>query len=163
MTEPAGKEYAVAVKELVDTEAKRRDSLESRAVAVVSVSGTLLTLLLALSAATRGKDVQLVGGGRAFVVVSVLVFVVAAAAAIGVYAPRVATTIDVGRLRDEVRAHWSDDSGWGLKRVTGERLHQLDELQRTNDTKGKWLLGAVVAQFAGVVLVAVAVAMTLTG
>jgi hypothetical protein len=162
-TSTAGSTYAELIKELLNAEDMRRASLESRAVTVISVSGTLVTLLLALATATATKDKSsLPTNAQGVLVAAVLFFVAAAVAAIATYAPRGYAPYDVPALTAELEQSWQESADWALRKGTAERLQQLNDLQRGNNTRGNFLVVAVASQVVAVLLVAISVTLALT-
>ena len=163
MTQPsrAGDLYPEVVKELVATEDARRESLESRALGVIGVSGTLVTLLIGIAAFARGKDTPVHGDARGLLLLSAVLFLASAAAAIGASAPRRVATIDVPALKDLLRETWDATPDSARQREVAEHLEQLKELQGINDSKGGFLLASVVVQVLATLAATAAVAVTL--
>ena len=158
----SGAIYQALVKDLVAAEDARRTSLESRAMTVVTVSGTLVTLLLALSSAIGGKDQPAIPGtARGFVVAASAVFFVAAVLAISTYAPRSFAPYDIPALCAELAAGWQEPADAGLRKDVTERLEQLRLLQTGNNSRGTLLILALAAQVLAIAQVAIAVAIAL--
>lgn len=150
--------YPEFVKELLEAEDKRRASIESRGVAVVTVSGTLVTLLLGIAAlVTRAQAYQLRGSARAILLWAVVAFAVAALSAIATAVPQPQRITDPAALLPDIRARWNTSVDAALKKVTTTRLEQLAETQRSNNVKATALLTAVIAQVVAVALLAGAV------
>jgi len=159
---PAGPEFASFVLNQLDTEEKRRASLETRGLAVITTSGTLVTLLLALAAlVTQQKDYRLPESVNAWVTTSLISFVAATALAIGANAPQMYRVVDVAALKTIVRARWESSSDDAIKTLTATRLDELQRAQAVNGVKGYLLLGAAVAQGVAIGGLTVAVAIIL--
>lgn len=150
--------FAALVVELVAAEDRRRESLEERGRSVITISGTLVTLLLGLAAVVKSRDsFKVVGAARPQLSFAVIAFVVAALLAIGTYAPQSARVTDPGEMSQLLPTYWNQDIDFALKKTTATRLEQLKSAQASNDFKAWLLLGAVAAQVAAVVLLAWAV------
>jgi hypothetical protein len=150
-TSSAGPEFAGFVVDQLELEEKRRASLETRGLAIITTSGTLVTLLLALAAlVTQRKDYQLPDPVGTWLTAALIAFVVAAAFAIGANAPQLYRTIDVTALKIITRSRWNSASGEALKTLTATRLEELQRAQAVNSVKAYLLLGAAVAQGAAI-------------
>lgn len=155
---PGSDVFAELVQELLAAEEKRRDSLEARGGAVITVSGALVTLLLALTAlVTREKTFTLPEAARVRLSFAVVAFVVAALLAIATYIPQPARITDPAQLSELLPTMWDRGSDFALKKVTATRLEQLATMQSANDRKARALLGAISAQVVAVLLLAWAV------
>lgn len=144
---PAGPEFAAYVSEQLEAEEKRRTSLEARGLAVITTSGTVVTLLLALAAlVTKSQDFQLPESAQPWVITAVVSFVAAAALGIAANAPQLYRAVDPRALELIIRERWSVPADDALKTLTATRLADLERAQKANDLKGWALLGAVVSQ-----------------
>lgn len=162
MSETAGEIFGDFVDELVAAEDKRRDSIESRGMSVITVSGALVTLLLALAAlVTKQQNFRLTAGARHLVVAAVLAFVGSAVLAIATYIPRPTRATDPGTLPDEIRERWEGTPDSARKKTTITRIEYLQESRRSNNWKAAALLMAMLVQVAALVLLALAVYSTL--
>jgi hypothetical protein len=150
--------FADLVGELLDAEDKRRASLEARGASVITVSGTLVTLLLGLAAViTNDKTFELPAGARDPLSLAVVAFVIAALLAIATAVPqrsRITDPAELGRLLPTI---WDRGTDFAFKKATATRLQQLASMQRANDRKALALLGAVIAQVVAVLLLSWAV------
>ncbi|THA29839.1 hypothetical protein [Streptomyces sp. A1547] len=160
----AGAAYTEFVKDLLSAEEKRRESLESRGGAVIGVSGTLVTLLLALSALVRGKaESPLPAAATDRLSIAVLAFTAAALLSMLTYTPQRTRVTDPEALARLLPALWEQGHIHALKKTTAARLEQFKHTQRANDRKGRALGAAVLAQIVGVGALAAAVlAVTMT-
>jgi hypothetical protein len=154
----AGPLYTDFVKELQDAEDKRRESLDARGAQVITVSGTLVTLLLALGAlVTKRQDFVLDGVAGDLIKIAVIAFGLAALLAIATYMPQPTRITDAAQLQRDLPELWQRSPDYARKRTTVTRTEQLAEAQRANDTKARLLLGAIFFQTVAVGLVAAAV------
>ena len=152
--EPAGP-AAIAdfIAELVRAEDERRESLDARGSTVISVSGTLVTLLLGLAAlVTKAQTFVLPDPARQRLTFAVIAFVVAVLLAIATYVPQPARITDPAALARLLPDLWERTDDFAAKKVTATRLEQLASLQAANDRKALVLLAAVSAQVVAVAL-----------
>jgi hypothetical protein len=150
------------VKDLLTAEDKRHDSLDARGASIITVSGTLVTLLLAVAAFPGShKGVRVGGDTQGILTVVVVAFVLAAVFAVATYAPQPARIVDAVDLRRTLPAVWDKGDGFATKKTTATYLDQLAVAQRTNDRKARLLLAAVAMQVVAVVGLAAAVATVL--
>ena len=150
--------YPEFVKDLLASEDKRRESLESRGMSVITVSGTLVTLLLGLAAlVTKRQDFVLPGTARNLVMAAVVVFVLAALLAMATYAPQSARITDPADLARALPKVWDRGVEFARQKTTMTRLEELAAMQRANDLKARALLSAVIVQVVAVLLLAASV------
>lgn len=141
------------VGELVTAEDDRRKSLEARGSAVITVSGTLVTLLLGLAALiTKAQSFVLSETARQRLSFAVVAFVVAVLLAIASHAPQPARITAAADLKGLVPDLWVREGDFAAKKLTATRLDQLEALQTANDRKALVLLAAVAAQVIAVAL-----------
>jgi hypothetical protein len=150
-----GELVAEFVKQQLDQEDKRRASLETRGVGVITVSGTLVTLLFGISAVVTKNStfvaphfVKLrLGWALAF-------FALSSVIAIGTTIPLATQLVDAARLDPELRQLWDGPVDHARKRITGTLVADLASAQRVNTIKSLLLISAVVAQVIAVLLLA---------
>jgi hypothetical protein len=139
------------VKDLLAVEDKRRETLEARGASVITVSGTLVTLLVALGAfVTNRQGFVLSDTTRAPLSVAVIAFVVAALLGIVTYIPQPVRVTDPNALAELLPEYWPKGKEFALKKITATRLDQLASLQKSNDWKAGALLAAVAGQVVAV-------------
>ena len=155
MADTAGEVFADFVKDQLEQEDKRRASLETRGVGVITVSGTLVTLLFGISAIvtknaafTAPADVRLRLGW------ALLAFAVSSVIAIGTTMPLATQIVDAARLGPEIQHRWDGTLDAAQKKITGTRVADLASAQRINTIKSLLLMSAVTAQVAAVLLLA---------
>jgi hypothetical protein len=148
--------YSDFVKSLVDAEAARKTSIESKGVAVITTSSALVTILFGLVAVVTSRSTfTLPVAAHGWLVAAILAFVLAAALAILVSFPLPYGQTDV--TTNDLSAWWHDTQSDADAAVAGLRLNQLDAARRMNAAKVTALCLASVAELAGLVLLAVAV------
>ena len=148
--------YTDFVKSLVDAEASRKSSIESKGISVITTSGTLVTLLFGLVAVvTSHSSFTLPVAAHGWLVAAVLAFVVAAALAILVSFPLPygQTDLTVNLLRD----WWGDSESVADAAVVQLRLDQLAAARRMNVLKVTVLCLASGAELVGLIMLTVAV------
>jgi hypothetical protein len=150
--------FAGLVAEQLASEEKRRESLEGRGGFVITLSGALVTLVLAIAAlVTRQRTFVLPPDARDRLSYAVVAFVIAALLAIATYAPQRTRVTDPAQLAALLPRLWERGADFALKKVTATRVEQLALTQQSNDWKARALLGAVSAQVIAVLLLAWAV------
>ena len=155
MADHAGEVFADYVKEQIDLEDKRRASLETRGVGVITVSATLVTLLFGISAvATNQPGFVPAGDIRARLTWALIAFAASSVIAIGTTVPLAISTVDASRLAPEVRKRWDATPDAARKATTATRVADLASLQRVNTIKSVLLLAAVAVQVVAVLLLA---------
>ncbi|HZE50372.1 MAG TPA: hypothetical protein VE074_12465 [Jatrophihabitantaceae bacterium] len=156
MTEPAPVVYSDLVKTLLDIENGRRTSLEQKGAAVITTSGTLVTLLFGLVAVITSADTfVLPGDANGPLVAALILFVVACGFAIMISVP-----LPYGQSNitiDDLAQWWGDSNSQALAAVAGLRLRAIDVARRRNAVKVALLLAALLSELAALVLLTVAV------
>jgi hypothetical protein len=151
--------------EEVDAESDRKSSLESRAIAVITSSGTLVTLLLGLAAlVTKSSTFVLDRPERWLLSASALLFVVSAALGIVASAPFRYLLVDPKSLTSTVAPNvWSEDGSVLHRELTTVRLAQLEDARTHNESRAEMLVAALAVQVLAVLLTAATVAVVLLG
>jgi hypothetical protein len=147
---------------MLTEQSNRKSSIEQRALAVITTSGGLVSLLVALSALLLGKNAEqrLNAGSRAIIIAAVVTFVAAAILALIANTPRGYSDFaseDVDRMMNEFDSSEAD-ARW---LVSQRRAENLKRAMRLNDEKGHLLQVAVATEVGGVALVALGVVLTL--
>lgn len=156
MIEPDSGKPDEALNLVIDNELRqirdRAASLEQRAVAVVTTSGVLVSLLFGFSALIKGREVtNLPTAPKAFLSAALISFVAAAAASLLTIMPR----------RYQIESDWKELLTDWLKSpsntwidVLNLRLREISHWERTNNTKAGYLVAAIAAECAGVAFLA---------
>jgi hypothetical protein len=148
--------YSDFVKTLIDAEAARKTSTESKGAAVITTSGALVTILFGLVAVVTSRTAfKLPVSAHGWLVAAIVAFVVAAATAIlvSIPLPYGQTTLTLG----ELRTWWSDDAATAEAAVSGLRLRALTAARRVNAIKAGVLLVASTAELVGLILLTITV------
>jgi hypothetical protein len=148
--------YSDFVKALVDAEATRKTSIESKATGVITTSSALVTILFGLVAVITSRTTfRLPVSAHGWLVGAIAAFVVGAALAILVSFPLPygQTTITVANLQ----AWWGDSANQAEAAVAGVRLRSLRAARSNNALKAAILSLASGAELIGLVLLAITV------
>jgi len=158
-----GKTYAAFIEAEMKAERERRAAYEARGQALVTTSGTLVTLLTGLvtvvktAATTRFPPSALVAVGA-----TLLLF--AAAAACGVVAGwnRRYTVAKASTLDKMVADHWTDDEVDARNHVARLLNATVETLRGSNSFKARWVTMGVAVQVAALVALGIAAIVTLS-
>jgi len=153
--------YSDFVKTLLDAEASRKTSIESKGAAVITTSSALVTILFGLVAVVTSRTTfKLPVSAHGWLVAAIVAFVVAAATAILVSFPLPygQTTVTI----DDLRSWWGDSVPEAEAAVSGLRLRALTAARRTNAVKAGVLCAACTAELVGLILLTVTVVQIIT-
>jgi membrane protein YqaA with SNARE-associated domain len=157
-----GVKYGEFIKELLEEEDARKVSFEQRGAAIITASGTLVSLLFALAAlVTKVEDYVLPGQARQRLWWAALLFVVAAVLGILTNFPLLYTAPNLDEVRAALRDKFEDSVQVAEQRVGGTRLKLIMESEHLNKVKGWLLSAALLSQIGGIVCVAWAVSRVL--
>jgi hypothetical protein len=152
------KEYASFVKELLDAEVARGTTMETRAVAIVTASGTLVTLLLALAAlVTRVTTFQVPTTALVFAGLSAGLFACSACCAVLAITPWRAWGLKPACLGSELWQRWPDKEDDAVAKTTATRLALWEQENKLTQRKALSIFVAVIFQFGAVAMLALAV------
>jgi hypothetical protein len=130
--------------------------------AVITTSGVLASLLLALSAlATGATDFTLASDAKRLVVASTVAFAIAALGALGTNFPLLYASVRVDQMRALMRQKWTDDATTAEQRTAATLIALIDTAKKLNRIKGWLLFCAMAVEAIAVVLLAIAVAVIL--
>jgi len=134
-TEPPGYEvYGQFVKDELDSQDTRKASFEQRGLAVITTSGTLVTLLFALATLSRksGKGFVLPHTARPWLAGALILFFLAAVAALVSNAPFIYQTVKVDDVRRRLREEPPRNASAAAKDVALTRLSALASAKTKN-------------------------------
>ncbi|MFF4499442.1 hypothetical protein [Streptomyces sp. NPDC001401] len=137
---------------------QRRVGIEGRAVAVITTSGTLVTLQLAFVTAVAPRVAVKPTSIRTFLLISLSGFV--AAAALGVIAnmPNRGHEIEPASLLQMITwPYWDAEDALAKQEIAREQLNTWALVLRAVSRKGKLLLAAIAAELFGISSMSVAV------
>jgi hypothetical protein len=159
----AGVIYSALVITRLTEEDKRGSSLQTRGVAVVTTSGTLVTLLVALSQFRVGGKVlpNLPAASRWLFAIAITAFVAAAFSGLMANLPRALVRPHLSSLVDLIKSEWSAPASAAEKPVALARARQLQELETANDRVARAVFAGLVAEVLAVALAATAVLVAL--
>lgn len=154
----AGSQYGPWVTSLLTYEmSTRKPSLEQRGAAVITSSGTLVTLLFALvGAITVATGYTLPNTSRYWLGAALVAFVAAAVIALWTNIPR-----DYGEpniTADDLTNLWTGTASEAGLDVARNQLEQVAQARSVNARKARILVGAIATEIVGVALLAVAIA-----
>lgn len=159
----AVKDYVAFAKDLLDAEEKRATGMESRALAVITSSGTLVTLMLALAAlATRVPQFRVPGPALLLAGVATGAFVVAGVLAILVNAPWRGWGLRPDCLGTELWERWGKPDDDPQAKVTATRLALWRAAHRLTQRKANLVFAATSSQVSGIFALASAVIVVLS-
>ncbi|MFG1911508.1 hypothetical protein [Kribbella sp. NPDC048928] len=155
----AATEVLKLIQDQLAEERSTKTSLEGRAVAVITTSGTLTTLLFALSAlVTKGSDYSLPWPARVLLILAVAAFLAAAVIAILAARPQAYREVTVDSLREAAAAeNLALPASEAQPEIAGGLIDIIQRSRENNGTKADRLKAAIGAEVAGIVLVAAAV------
>lgn len=131
----------------------RAASLEQRAMAVVTTSGVLVSLVFGFGTLIKGKQItSLPEAPRIFLVLALISFVVAAVIALFAIMPR---NYPAESAWKKVLGSWIASPSETWESITKLHLEEISHWLRTNALKAKILLAAIVAECIGISLLAV--------
>ena len=155
----AGTAYSDLIKEQLTQERATKGSLEQRALAVISSSGTLATLLFGLAALVSDREgFELPLWTRIWLIVGVVLFTAASILALTINSPERNRETSIEWMRKILQEnYWKGDASKGAMRAAESRVNAIDEASEVNDGKAKRLRLAVTIEVAGVGAVALSV------
>ena len=150
--------YAAYIRDQLSDQDARKSSIEQRGIAVITTSGTLVSLLFGLVAVLTGADrYQLPGGAESWLFAAMIFFVVAAVAGIVTNLPLWYIGVKAGDLRSAVKQKWADAPSVAEQRVAATNAKVLERAMQLNTAKGFILLVAITLEVVAVVCLAGAV------
>ena len=148
----AGPLIASLITKELDAQRAITASLQSRGLAVISSSGTLVTLLFGLSAvATTAEHFRLPGAAKPPLYVAAVLLVAAAVAGIVTNAPRNVKATALARLRPLVESpYWEYPMGPAQQEVARTQLAAAEAVRAGNQVRARWLLIGIILEIAGI-------------
>lgn len=161
----AGAAYSEFIDEQLVEERSTKSSLESRGLAVITSSATLVTLLLGVAtfASKLGGESHLPLSAIILIVVGLATFSLAGAAGVFCNAPRHYGEADGDSLAELLsREHWTSDRVNAELTAATARHEILVDARGKNSCKATWLLVGFGAEVLSVVALGCAIALILT-
>jgi hypothetical protein len=155
----AGPLIADLITKELDTEQAAADSLQSRGLAVISSSGTLVTLLFGLSAvATTAQHFKLPAAAKPPLYVAAVLLVAAAISGIATNAPRGSKLTALRRLRPLLESpYWDYPAEPARRQVARTQLAVAEGARAANRIRARFLLAGIILEIAGIASTMVAV------
>jgi hypothetical protein len=150
--EPAGLVIAELVAKELDNENTVSASIQARGLAVISSSGTLVTLLFGLSAlATKAQNFKLPPSVKPPLYIAAILLVAAAAVGIMTNAPGRSEAIALPKLKPLLESpYWDFPSIKAKQEVARTELKVLLAVRKRNRSKAKFLLVSIILEIMGV-------------
>jgi hypothetical protein len=152
--------YAAYIKDELEVQEKRKASFEQRGLAVITTSGTLVTLLFALAAlSTKEADTfSLPAAAEVLLAAALICFFLSAFAALATNAPLRYDALVASKVRERLRDEsFTQTAAAATRDVAFTRLKELESAKDLNGLKGKWLTAAMAWEALGVGLVGAAI------
>jgi hypothetical protein len=153
-----GQVYAALVTSRMVEEDKRGSSLQARGLAVVTTSGTLVTLIFAVAQFVPGGRVpaRIPEASRWLLAIAVAAFVAAAVGGLVTNVPRLLARPRLEDIITNIESGWSGPVAAAEKTVAVARARQLQELESANDGAARAVLAGLAAEVLAVALAAAA-------
>jgi hypothetical protein len=148
----AGPLIADLITKELDAEESVTASLQSRGLAVISSSGTLVTLLFGLSAvATTAQHLKLPAAAKPPLYLAAVLLVAAAIAGIVTNAPRGGKVTALRNLAPLLeQPYWDYPVGPAQQEVARRQLAAAEVARAGNNTRARWLLIGIILEIAGI-------------
>lgn len=148
----AGPFIAGLITKELDAEESVTASLQSRGLAVISSSGTLVTLLFGLSAvATTAQHFKLPAAAKPPLYLAAVLLVAAAVAGIVTNAPRGSKVTALQRLAPLVESpYWEYPVGPAQQEVARTQLAAAAAARAGNQVRARYLLAGIILEIAGI-------------
>ncbi len=169
LADVSGASFGRTIKDQLDEERARKNSLEARGIGIVTSSGALATLLFGLVAFTHGTNPQLhwnIGApAKGSLLVGVLLFATAALLGLAANYPGAYKEASVEKLKERVAPdEWAKPDPIGAARRDAEvNVGTIDAARRINGKKAKAIRWGIAAEAVAAVAVALAVAFEIFG
>jgi flagellar biosynthesis protein FlhB len=156
---PSGVEaYGNLLKEELEAQDKRKASFEQRGLAVITTSGTLVTLLFALAAlSTKGQTFVLPDAARGWLLGSLPFFVLAALAAVITNIPVKYQIVTAEAIRERLKEKPIRNADEAAKDIALTRVKALKSAKKINSIKGWVLVTGMALEVIAVGCVAIAI------
>jgi hypothetical protein len=155
--QPGHESFSALVVEQLSEERVRKQSLEQRGLAVVTSSGTLVTLLFALAAlVTPPENFALSNESKVYFGAAVAAFALAGVLGIFTNKPLQYAEPSVDWLRSLTTPPIWDQASTSIasRRATESRINSIDSFRKKNVLKVRLLTAAITCELGGVALVA---------
>jgi hypothetical protein len=152
-----GVEYSKYAEALLAAQDGRKASLEQRGLAVITTSGTLVTLVFGLVAVlTKANSYKLPHSAHGWIGAALIAFVIAAVLGL---ASNVPLNYGGADFDDEetLKAVWEDEAVVARRRVTETRLGDYRQAQKRNGFKAGVLVAGMGFEVGAVILLSIAV------
>lgn len=137
----------------------RKSSIEQRGIAVITTSGTLVTLLFAVIglATKEGQTFTLPNDTRRWLIAAVVLLVLAALCGLASNIPLAYAGLTAAGMRGVIDTMWRESAWAASGRVARTRVDLFDRAQQVNKKKAWILFAGVVLEAGALIPLAVAV------
>jgi hypothetical protein len=148
----AGLVIAELVAKELDNEHAVSASIQARGLAVISSSGTLVTLLFGLSAlATKAQNFKLPASTKPPLYIAAILLVAAAVVGIVTNAPRKSEATALARLSPLLDSpYWEYPAVQARQEVAKTQLTVVQAARKRNRFRARFLLGSIILEIVGV-------------
>jgi hypothetical protein len=155
--------YGAYIQRELDVQDKRKASFEQRGVAVITTSGTLVTLLFALAAlSTKEADTfELPHGATVWLMIALGLFFGSAILAIATNVPLTYQSVQADELKARLREDPPRADDLAARDIAFTQLRELESAKALNSAKGWILVSAMALESLAAGCVAIAVALIL--
>jgi hypothetical protein len=157
-----GSTYATFISEQLEAEISRRSALDARGTGVVTVSGTLVTLTLAVGGFALSKSHKISTVGKVGVIGALALFVLASIAGIAASFLHEYQVADQSTLEAMLGSHWRDSEIDARNVCAHLDAQTVQSLRKGNNSKALQLTVALSLQVAAIAALGFTVAWELT-
>jgi hypothetical protein len=158
VSEQQGQTYLSFMTRELQAERERRAALDARGVSVVTVSGSLATLLAAVGAFVSGQTgFTLPATAEAPLTLTLLAFATAAILGIGASAGRLYAVTPAATLTEMLTDRWPTSEADARNFVATQDVKTIRTLRSGNNKKANYLVAALAVQVVGLVTLTYAV------
>lgn len=169
LADVSGSSFSRTIKDQLDEERQRKNSLEARGIGIVTSSGALATLLFGLVAFTRGTNPQphwdIGTPAKVALLIGVALFAFAALMGLAANFPGDYKEASVKKLRERVQSElWNKPDAVEAARYDAEvSVGTIDAARQINSAKAKAIRWGIAAEAGAAIAVALAVAAEIFG
>ena len=147
----AGEVFAELIEANLERQASRKASLEQRGLAVVTTSGSLVTLSFGFAAFIRADGSELTLATGVLLTLAMVLFVVAAALGLVVNSTRSYEYISTKSLASLCTAEkWRSDAVEATRQISEMQVRVLERARANNASKARNLRHAVITELAAI-------------
>lgn len=147
----AGEVFAELIEANLERQAGRKASLEQRGLAVVTTSGSLVTLSFGFAAFIRADGSELTTATSVLLALAMVLFVAAAALGLAVNSTRHYEYLSTKSLASLCTAElWRSDALEATRQISAMQVRILERARENNASKARSLRRAVITELAAI-------------